>query len=61
MRLKENRGIRGIALYPCVALALCAFAPKALAGGLISTMPSLWATATALSLTLVTVMSANRK
>lgn len=61
MRLKENRGFRGIALFSCTALVLCAFAPEAVASGSISTMPSLWAAATALSLMLVTVVSANQK
>jgi hypothetical protein len=61
MRMKDNRGLRGIALWTWVVLVLCAFAPDAVASGLISTMPSLWATATALSLMLITVVSANQK
>jgi hypothetical protein len=61
MRLKDHRGFRGIGLWIWVALVLCAFAPEAVARGLISTMPSLWATATALSLMLITVVSANQK
>lgn len=59
--MRVNRGPRGIALWTWVALVLCAFAPDALASGLISTMPSLWATATALSLMLITIVSANQK
>jgi hypothetical protein len=42
-------------------LALGALAPGALAGGLIGDLPNLWTTATALSLTLITAVSANRK
>jgi hypothetical protein len=61
MRLKDYRGLRGVALWIWVALVLCALAPEAVASGLISTMPSLWATATALSLLLITVASANQK
>ena len=61
MRLKDHRGLRGVALWIWVALVLCALAPEAVASGLISTMPSLWATATALSLLLITVASANQK
>jgi hypothetical protein len=61
MRLKENRGFRGIAVSTCMALVLCVFTPEAVASDLISTMPSLWAAATALSLMLVTVVSANQK
>ena len=61
MRMKDGRGLRGIALWIWVAGVLCAFAPEAVTSGLISTMPSLWATATALSLMLITVVSANQK
>jgi hypothetical protein len=42
-------------------LVLCALAPDAVASSLIGTMPSLWATATAMGLTLLTVVSANQK
>ena len=61
MRLKDIRGLGGIALWIWVALVLCAFAPDAEASGLIRTMPSLWATATALGLMLITAVSANQK
>ena len=61
MRLKDIRGLRGIALWSGVALVLCALAPEAVASGLIRTMPSLWATATALGLMLITAASANQK
>lgn len=63
MRLKDYRGLRGIALWSWVALVLCAFAPEAVASGPVCTMPSPWggATATALSLMLITVASANQK
>jgi len=61
MRLKDCGGLHGVMLWTWVAVVLCAFAPEAVASGLISTMPSLWATATTLSLTLITVVSANQK
>jgi len=62
MRLKKAaRGLRGIARWTWVALVLCALAPEAVASGLIRTMPSLWATATALGLMLITAVSANQK
>jgi hypothetical protein len=61
MRLKDIRGLRGNALWTSVALALCALAPDAVASGLIRTMPTLWATATALGLMLITAVSANQK
>jgi hypothetical protein len=63
MRLKDHRGLRGTALWTWVALVLCAFASKAVASGLICNMPSPWvgAAATALSLMLITAVSANQK
>ncbi len=63
MRVKKAaRGLRGIARWTCVALVLYALAPEAVAsGGLIRTMPSVWATATALGLMLMTAVSANQK
>jgi len=62
MRLKKAaRGLRGIARWTWVALVLCALAPEAVASGLIRTMPSVWATATALGLMLITAVSANQK
>jgi hypothetical protein len=61
MRLKAIRGPRGIGLWTWVALALCALAPDAVASGLIRTIPTLWATATALGLMLITAVSANQK
>jgi hypothetical protein len=61
MRMKDVRGLRRIALWTLMALMLCALAPEAVASGLIPSMPSLGATATALSLTLITVVSANQK
>ncbi len=61
MRLKDYRGLRGIALWTWVALVLCVLAPEAVASGLGRTMPSLWAVATALGLTLITAVSANQK
>ena len=61
MRLKAIRGPRGIALWTWVTLVLCALAPEAVASGLISPTPSLWATATALGLMLITAVSANQK
>jgi hypothetical protein len=61
MRLKAIRGPRGIALWTWVALALCALAPDPVASGLIRTMPTLWATATARGLMLITAVSANQK
>ncbi len=63
MRLRDGRAFRGIALGLCttLTLALGALAPGALAGGLIGDLPNLWTTATALSLTLITAVSANRK
>jgi hypothetical protein len=61
MCVKDVRGLRGIALWTLMILVLCALAPGAVASGLIRTMPSLWATATALSLTLITAVSANQK
>ena len=61
MCVKDVRGLRGIALWTLMILVLCALAPDAVASGLIRIMPSLWATATALGLTLITVVSANQK
>jgi hypothetical protein len=61
MRLKDVRGLRRIALWICVPLLLSVLAPEAVASGFVGTLPSLWASATALSLTLITVVSANRK
>ncbi len=61
MRLKDFRGLRRIVLWSWVPLVLCVFAPEAVASGLGGTMPSLRATATALSLMLITVVSSNRK
>ena len=60
MRMKDVRGLRRIALWTLMALMLCALAPEAVASGLIRSVPSLGATATALSLALITV-SANQK
>jgi len=61
MRMKEVTVLRRIALWASMPLGLCVLAPEAVANGLIGTVPSLWATATALSLTLITVVSANKK
>ena len=61
MRMKDVRGLRRIALWTLMALMLCALAPEAVASGLIRSVPSLGATATALSLALITVVSANQK
>jgi hypothetical protein len=61
MRMKDWRRHRGIALWIWMALVLCALAPEAVASGLIRTTPSLWATATALGLTLITAVSTNQK
>ena len=62
MRLKKTvSGFRGSALRIWVALVLCAIAPEAVAGGQVHTMPSLWATATALGLMLITAVSSNQK
>lgn len=61
MCVNEDRTPRGIALWALMMLLLCAFAPDAVASGQIGTMPTLWAAATALGLTLITVVSANQK
>ena len=61
MRMTDVRGLRRIALWTLMALMLCALAPEAVASGLIRSMPSLGVIATALSLTLTTVESANQK
>ncbi len=61
MRLKDYQELRRVASWIWVALALCALAPEAVASGLISTMPRLWVTATALSLMLITVVRAKQK
>ncbi len=63
MRMNAVRRVRGIALWTWMPLVLCMFAPAAVAGDLIGTIPSLWATATAtaLSLTLMTVVNAKHK
>ena len=62
MRVKKAvRGLRRIAHWTWIALVLCALAPEAVASGLSPTVPSLWATATALSLTLITLVSDNQK
>ena len=58
---KAVRGLRGIARWTWVALVLCALAPEAVASGLIRTIPSVWATATALGLMLITAVSTNQK
>ena len=62
MRVKKGcQGFRRIARWTWVALVLCALAPEAVASTLIRTMPSVWATATALGLMLITAVSANQK
>jgi hypothetical protein len=61
MRIKDVKALRRIALWTLMALMLCALASEAVASGLIRSMPSLGATATALSLTLITVVSAHQK
>ena len=61
MRMKDCTAHRGSALRISVALVLCAIAPEAVAGGQVHTMPSLWATATALGLMLITAVSSNLK
>jgi hypothetical protein len=61
MRMKDARGLRRIALWTWMPVALCVLAPDAEASGLIAPLPSLWAAATALSLTLITVVSARQK
>jgi hypothetical protein len=61
LRMRDVRGLRRIALWTLMALMRCALAPEAVASSLIRSMPSLGATATALSLTLMTVASANQK
>ncbi len=53
--------MRGIALWTWAAFILCALAPEAVASGLVRPIPSLWVTAAALSLTLITAVSANQK
>ena len=58
---KAARGFRGIARWTWVALVLCALAPEAVASALIRSMPSVWATATALGLMLITAVSAHQK
>jgi hypothetical protein len=57
MRMKDWRRHRGVALWIWMALVLCALAPEAVAGGQVPAMPSLWATATALGLMLITAAS----
>ena len=62
MRVKKGcQGFRRIARWTWVALVLCALAPEAVASGLIRTIPSVWATATALGLMLITAVSTNQK
>ncbi len=61
MRLKDMGVLRGIAFWTGVLLVLCALSPEAGASGLIRIMPSVWPTATALGLTLVTAVSLNRR
>jgi hypothetical protein len=61
MRMNDGRGLRRIAPWTLMILLLTALAPDAVASGLMGYMPSIWATATALSLTLITVVSANQK
>ncbi len=61
MWMRGVRGLRGIAFWTLTALVLCALAPDAMASGPIRSMPSLWASATALGLTLITVASGNQK
>jgi hypothetical protein len=61
MRMKDHKGLRRIALWAWMPLALCVLAPEAVASGLVGTMPSLWASAAALSLTLITIVSTNHK
>jgi hypothetical protein len=62
MRVKKTvNEFRGIAHLAWVALVLCALAPEAVAGGQVPATPSLWATATALGLMLITAVSSNQK
>jgi hypothetical protein len=59
--MKNVGQLRRVALWMLVTLMLGALAPNAVASGLMGDMPSLWASATALSLTLITALRANQK
>lgn len=56
---QKRRRLRGIGI--CAALVLCAVAPAALAQNLTGAMSSLWAPATALSLSLITAVTIHRR
>jgi hypothetical protein len=51
---KTSRRIAGISCRIAAAIALCAVAKPSMAVDLVQTLPHLWVSATALSLTLVT-------
>jgi hypothetical protein len=55
------RELRRIACWALITLMLGTLAPDAVAGSLRDHMSTLWSTATALSLTLITAVSANQK
>ncbi len=62
MRKKHLAGARRIALWTLMTLMLVGALPlDGVTGGLIGDSQSLWASATALSLTLITVLSSNQK
>lgn len=61
MRMKDDRALRRIALWTLLPVVIFFATPDAVAGGLIGPTPNLWATATAMSLTLLTIVSANDK
>ena len=61
MRIKDVRALRRLALWTLMVLMLCALASEAVASGLIRSMPSLGAAATAPSLALITEVRAHQK
>ena len=57
---KKRRGAR-VSQWAFGAAALCGVIPDAVASDLLHTMPSVWAAAAALSLTLVTAVRGSQK
>jgi hypothetical protein len=64
MRMNSRRRMGGrvrISLWAAEAVALCGVVPDAAANELVHTMPSVWAAAAALSLTLIAAVTGSQR
>jgi hypothetical protein len=59
--MRMNKPLRAIELWSWGILLFLALVPEALAEGLLPTLPSLWAPATVLGLTLITAARGDRQ